>query len=289
MAAKKATVKDSAKDNAKTSPKGKAKAGRRPNEWVTLYVNGVPMGEVGVFPSKRKPTVKYWVGPEIPAAPDEPDEEAAAAPKPARAKKKEEPAAPAEQFLHVKEGKSVQTFPLDAEQLADYQAFEAALGENRGIFINSFAPGSAVELYAHDNVFWLTPNDEVSYTLAGYRLLQENLFAQHLVGFGTYVSGKGFNFVALAAVEHGLVLVQLPLGGEMHAIGEAIDDAWRKTPVDLMDLDHPLDAYLRQVVEGKRIAGEMLVCDSKDAYPTLEAALSAAAKAPRKRKTRGSL
>ena len=225
-------------------------------------------------------------------------------------KKKEEPgAAPVVQFLHVKEGKNTQSFSLDPEQLADYQAFQAALGENRGIFINSFAPGSAVNLHAHDNVLWLTPNAEVAYTLAGYRVLQENLFSQHLVGFGTYVSGKGFNFVALAAVEDGLVLLQLPLGGEMHAIGEAIDGKWRSAAVlpeerdamrtllqklerkrvGLTDLDHPLDAYLREVVGGKRMAGEVLVCSSESDYPNLEAALKAATKAPRRRRTRGSL
>ncbi|HQH28769.1 MAG TPA: hypothetical protein PLP17_15355, partial [Oligoflexia bacterium] len=293
-----------------TTEKSKAKAGRRPNEWVTLFVNGVPLGEVGVFPSKRRPTVKYWVGPKVEAPPDEPDEETPEPVKPARGKKKDEAtAAPVAQFLHVKEGKKVQTFALDAEQLADYQAFAAALGENRGIFINSFAPGSAVELYAHDNVFWLTPNADVAYTLSAYRVLQENLFAQHLVGFGTYVSGKGFNFVALAAVEDGLVLLQLPLCGEMHTIGEAIDGKWRSAPVlpqerdamrtlvqklerkrvTLTDLDHPLDVYLREVVAGKRMDGEVLVCGSTADYPNLEEALAAAAKAPRRRKTRGTL
>ena len=296
----------------KTTAKGKAKAGRRPNEWVTLYINGVPFGEVGVFPSKRKPTVKYWVGPQIEAPPpDEQEEETAPPEKPARGRKKAAAAeaAAAPQFLHVKEGKTVQSFALDAEQLADFSEFQAALGENRGIFINSFAPGSAVDLYAHDNVLWLTPNEDVAFTLSGYRLLQENLFAQHLVGFGTYVSGKGFNFVALAAVEAGLVLLQLPLGGEMHTIGEAIDPKWQDAPVlpeereamrvlvqklerkrvTLTDLDHPLDVYLREIVSGKRVAGEVVECGSPSEYPNLEAALHAATKSPRRKKTRGSL
>lgn len=59
--------------------------------------------------------------------------------------------------------------------------------------------------------------------------------------------------------------------------------------VDLTDLDHPLDGYLREVVAGKRMAGEMVVCGSAADYPNLEAALNAAAKAPRRRKTRGAL
>ena len=61
-AGKAATIKSPAKP-AKKAVKRPSRRQTGPNEWVMLYLGGSAIGEIGVFPSGRKRTINYSVGP----------------------------------------------------------------------------------------------------------------------------------------------------------------------------------------------------------------------------------
>lgn len=279
----------------RTASEAKAK-GRQPIEWTGLFVKGVFLGEVGVFAS-QKTAVRSVVLTDDPDASAKPPA-AAPAEKPAakssKPSKPEPPVEPEQMYVRIKEGKSVdQTFPLSEEQLQAYRSFETKFGGARGIHIRKIVPGAAVAGFSHKNVFFLSPRESVADTDKAYRCLHEILHAQYLAAVAHRIHGKGFDPVAITAVEEGLVMWQLPTLGTVHNIKDGIPSRWQGAEVAPQertlfsklvqqlsvrglrqeDLQNPLTRYLEKLAAGARASGTPPTSSSEDQYPNLMAAL----------------
>jgi hypothetical protein len=283
---------------ARKSAAGSKEKGRQPLEWTALVVQGVFLGELGVYASKTTNVRSVSLTDDPNASVKLPKDSVETAPRSRSSKKQasEVPVEPKTLFVRIQEGKNLdQTFPLTEEQCLGYQEFEAKFNAVRGIHVRKFVPGAAVAGFPTKNVFYLAPREGVGDTVKAYRCLHELLYAQYLAALAHRIHGKGFDPVAIMAVEKGLVMWQLPEYGSVHNISDVVPSKWQtaevppqertlfaklveqltKSSLRAEDLQNPLSRRLEKLALGLRDSSTMPTSSCEDQYPNLLTALEA--------------
>lgn len=226
------------KQPAATKRAGTPKAGRKPIERMPIYLFGTPVLQVGVYPGNRKKTRSIGLMTEAQfrqLLEDSAKKSGGGGKKsPSEPETAQPPTVPADKpsmKVVITVGKSITGYDLTPDQVADYETLCRELDQNHGIFIRRIVPWRLVSEFAHDKVFFLTPNAEDAMTPQAYVALHDALYNESLAAIGLFVSGNGVEPVAVVACEGGLVMWQLPQAGQSNNIGEAIPANWNAPEV----------------------------------------------------------
>lgn len=291
-----------AKKPAATKRAGTPKAGRKPIEWMPIYLFGTPVIQVGVYPGNRKKTrsIELMTDAEFRKLLEDSAKKGGgggkkAAPEPVTAQSPDVPAEEPNMKVVVTVGKSITGYDLTPEQVSEHRELCRELDENHGIFVRRIVPWRLVSEFAHDKVFFLTPKPEDAMTPQAYVALHDSLFNDGLAAIGLFVSGNGVEPVAIVACEGGLVMWQIPRAGQSNNIGEAIPANWNSPEVSAKARSEmrrlikahtfatlgngarmdPREEYLEKVADAAFVAGERPVRGSSPAAGSLEELLAA--------------
>ena len=291
----------SSQTSTSTIPEAAAKP-RKPVEWTFVIRGKRKLMQVGVFSENRTEDMRWWISKESTKAEKKKrssgsgDANGAANGAVNGAEVADTPAAqaPADPaangantlYLHVKEGENEEVYQLSPEDAAKYQQFADEFNGKRGIYILREVRGSKVVGLPTKTKYFLSPRRTTEaimpdapspgQNVVAYALFQRKLETDNRVLIAHYFHGKGFSPVFITASDQGLVMVQLPLISQFHAVNDAIDPAWKavkpeaslreafaeffatlsSAELDPADFQHPERVLLQNLVVQKRDAAE---------------------------------